>query len=367
MAKRPNGMGTMFKRNGWYYAKLFVNGSFMRKALDTRDRDEARSRLNKLAKGYDLSDEERLAALAVHLRPKTVRRSFDEAWEAYVRAPENVAQSDRAKADNKTLWDGFMRWLLGQDKPRSRLNRKGAYPNADKLADISEKIAAEFVAWLKENRSPETANRFVRVLRRIWQFNRAEPNPWASFRKLKTDSVQRRALSKEEVDFLIAKAEGELKTLFTVGAYTGMRLGDCQRLRWEMVCGDRLMVRTSKTKRLAGIPLHPALAKALGKPKKSGYVMPGIAEWPEWKMSDAVQSHFAACGFEKPQKRAGYGRAMGTVGFHSLRSTFITRLGAAGVPLAVVREMVGHVSEEMSQRYFRADDAMAKRAIAALG
>ena len=42
-------------------------------------------------------------------------------------------------------------------------------------------------------------------------------------------------------------------------------------------------------------------------------------------------------------------------------------LGSAGVPLAVVREMVGHVSEEMSQRYFRADDEMAKKAIEALG
>lgn len=367
MARRANGSGTLYRRNGWYYGQLKVGDGVMRKALDTRDKREAMKRLDVLAKGYDLGDEERLAALAVHLKPKTGRRSFDEAWLEYCRAPENVAQSDLAKSNNKTMWDGFMRWLHGQDLPRSRLNCKGAYPAADCLDDVSEKVAGEFVAWVKANRSPETANKYVRVLKRIWTFNRADANPWSAFRKFKVECVQRRALSRDEVEFLIAKAEGEMRTLFVLGAYTGMRLGDCQRFRWEMVCGDRIMVRTSKTKRLAAIPMHPTLKAELGVQKKSGYVMPEIAGWPEWKISAAVQSHFAACGFEQPQKRAGYKRSMGVVGFHSLRSTFITRLGAAGVPLAVVREMVGHVSEEMSQRYFRADDLMAAKAIAALG
>ena len=75
--------------------------------------------------------------------------------------------------------------------------------------------------------------------------------------------------------------------------------------------------------------------------------------------------------FYKPLRVFALARLTGlepaTFGFHSLRSTFITRLGEAGVPLAVVREMVGHVSEDMSQRYFRADDSMAAKAIAALG
>lgn len=367
MARRANGSGTLYRRNGWYYGQLKVGDGVMRKALDTRDKREAGRRLDALAKGYDLGDEERLAALAVRLKPKSGRRDFGEAWIAYLRAPENVAQSESARVNNKTMWDGFLRWLKGRDIPRSRLNCKGAYPSADCLDDVTEKVAAEFVEWVKTNRSPETANKYVRVLKRIWTFNRADPNPWAKFRKLAVESVQRRALSKDEVDFLIEKAEGELRTLFVIGAFTGMRLGDCQHLRWEMVCGDQLMVRTSKTKRLAGIPMHRRLKDALGKPKRTGYVLPDMATWPEWQISAAVQRHFAECGFAKAEKKAGYKKAMGDVGFHSLRSTFITRLGAAGVPLAVVREMVGHVSEEMSQRYFRADREMAAKAIAALG
>ena len=86
-----------------------------------------------------------------------------------------------------------------------------------------------------------------------------------------------------------------------------------------------------------------------------------------WKVSAAVQAHFRECGLEDPVKHDDYNKASSVVGFHSLRSTFITRLGEAGVPLPVVRDMVGHVSEEMTMRYFRSDDAMAKRAIEALG
>lgn len=373
MAKRANGAGTLYRRNGWYYGQLRLDGRQVRLSLDTKDRREATRRLDDLARGYDLSDEERLAALAVHLRPKASRLSFDEAWRGYEKAPENLAQSETARANNHTIWTGFMRWLHGWDRPRSRVNCDGAHPSADSIADVTDRVAAEFVEWLKANRSPETANKYIRVMKRVWTLNRAEPNPWGKFRKFRVEAVQRRALSRVEVDFIIDRAEGELRALFTLGAFTGMRLGDCQRFRWEMVAGDRIMVRTSKTKRLAGIPMHPRIRAALeeiaggAKLPRKGYVFKTFAEWPEWKMSEVVQQHFADCGFEKAAKRDGYKKAMGDVGFHSLRSTFITRLGEAGVPLAIVREMVGHVSEEMSQRYFRVNDEMAARAIAALG
>lgn len=354
MAKRPNGAGSLYRRNGWYYAQLKVAGKFMRRALDTRDRREAEKRLNALAVGFDLSDEERLAALAVRLKPKSARRSFDEAWSAYERAPENLGQSARARAEDKSVWETFV-------------ERLGAKSAAYLLDDVTEEIAAEFVEHLKGIRSAHTVNKYIRILKRIWTLNRVADNPWSAFRKLKVEPVQRRALSRVEVDFLIEKAEGELRTLFVLGAYTGMRLSDCQRFRWEMVSGDRLMVRTTKTKRLAVIPAHPVLKAEIGPPKKSGYVMPELASWPKWKISNHVQRHFIACGFATQSKRPGNYKASVEIGFHSLRSTFITRLGEAGVPLAVVREMVGHVSEEMSQRYFRADADMAAKAIAALG
>ena len=354
MARRANGAGTLYRRNGWFYAQIKVGASVMRKALDTRDKREAVRRLDALAAGFDLGDEERLAALAVRLKPKTARRSFDEAWAAYIAAPENVAQSVRARGEDTSIWKSFRVFLERQSV-------------AYLLDDVTENLASDYFLSISARFTPSTINRHLRVLNRIWRINRVEPNPWSSFRRLTVVPVQRRALSKAEVDLLISKADGELRTLFILGVYTGLRLGDCQRFRWESVAGDRIMVRTSKTKRLAAIPIHPLLKEAMGEPKKEGYLLPELAAMPIWSLTYRVQRLFAACGFETRQKRATGARSAVVVGFHSLRSTFITRLGEAGVPLAVVREMVGHVSEEMSQRYFRADDDMAAKAIAALG
>lgn len=354
MARRANGSGTLYRRNGWYYAQLKVGASIMRKALDTRDKREAVKRLDVLAAGFDLSDEERLAALAVRLKPRSERRSFDEAWQAYISAPENAAQSTRARGIDSAIWTAFVKFTK---------KHSAAYL----VDDITENLASDYFTDINSRLSPSSVNRHMRVLKRVWRINKVEPNPWAEFRRLDVIPIQRRALSKAEVDLLISKADGELRTLFILGVYTGLRLGDCQRFRWESVAGDRIMVRTSKTKRIAALPIHPLLKEAMGAPKKEGYLLPELAAMPIWSLTYRVQRHFAACGFTTRQKRANGLRSGVVVGFHSLRSTFITRLGEAGVPLAVVREMVGHVSEEMSQRYFRADDDMAAKAIAALG
>ena len=367
MSRRANGKGTLYRRNGWYHAQMKLAGKMTRMTLHTRDRAEAVKRLNALTLGSELSDDERLAALAVHLRPKGSRRDFDEAFKEYARSPENVSQSDGAKSEDEGVWRCFLRWLRGQHKPESRLNCEGAHPDALCLSDISQSIASEFVLWMRDNRSPNTANKTVRILRRIWKLNGAEPNPWLAFRKIKTAPVKRRAFTRKEVDKIIDNAKGELRTLFVIGAYTGLRLGDCQRLRYESIDAKAGVIRTGKTGKVVRIPIHPTLRAAIGTMKKSGYVLKEISTWPKWKISNAVQSHFRDCGLYEAVKQDGYKKSCILVGFHSFRSTFITRLGEAGVPLPVVRDMVGHVSEEMTMRYFRADDAMAAKAIAALG
>jgi len=367
MSRRPNGAGSMYKRGRTWYSRMKINGEFVRLSLGTTDRVEARRRLDKLAKGHDLPDDERLAALMVHFKPKSARRTFDAAWEEYTRSPVNIAQTEHAQSDDYGAWKTWMRWLHGQDVLGSRLNCKATHPEVICLDDANAKVAAEFVEWLKANRSPQTSNKIVRILRRVWRLNGMDDNPWAAFRKFKTDASKRRAFSREEVDMIIDRADGELKVLFTIGAYTGMRLGDCVNLRYESIDGKAGVIRTGKTGKVVRIPIHPKLLAAIGRLKPSGYVLPVMSTWPRWKVSDAVQSHLRACGLEEPVKRDGYKKASSIVGFHSLRSTFITRLGEAGVPLPVVRDMVGHVSEEMTMRYFRNDDAMAKRAIAALG
>ena len=54
------------------------------------------------------------------------------------------------------------------------------------------------------------------------------------------------------------------------------------------------------------------------------------------------------------------------MGFHSLRSTFVSMMVEAGVPLAIVRALVGHVDEEITLRYYRMEEERARAEIAKL-
>lgn len=374
MKRRANGSGTLFKRNGMYYAKIEVGGKIMKKSLDTRERSEAKKRLDTLAMGFDLGDEERLAALTVRLRPRSGQRDLEEGWKAYRAAPECLSQSVGAALEDRAVWDAFSLWLFGREDEDEKKCIEGHHPEVCCLDDVSSAIAVEFIGSIRSTGSPQRANKFVRILSRIWRFNETPSNPWTRIQKFRVAAVQKRALTPDEVDFLIERAEGELKVLLTIGAYTGMRMMDCARLQWEKIFNGRIMTRTTKTRRLAGMPLHPVLARALegvvpeaDRARRRGPILAEMSSWPKWKVTGVVQRHFVACGLETQQQVEGYKKAVCDVGFHSFRVTFITRLAAAGVPLAVVKDMVGHVSEEMSQRYFRINQDMAARAIAALG
>ena len=51
--------------------------------------------------------------------------------------------------------------------------------------------------------------------------------------------------------------------------------------------------------------------------------------------------------------------------FHSLRHSSVTLLKEAGIPLAVVMELIGHESEAMSQNYTKVGDEALEKAAAA--
>jgi hypothetical protein len=55
-----------------------------------------------------------------------------------------------------------------------------------------------------------------------------------------------------------------------------------------------------------------------------------------------------------------------TVGFHSLRHTFVSLCRAAGTPLSVVEAIVGHSSPAMTQHYTHTGEVAARAAIALL-
>lgn len=176
-------------------------------------------------------------------------------------------------------------------------------------------------------------------------------------------------LTKEEADALIAAATDPAVAL-AIG--TGMRSGELRALRWEDVGDTHITVRYGKpnspTKggRVRKVPILPVAARALAELRKDrpdGDAR-GVA------VLRAVRSTFRAKGqvVEREAWRAwlaacGVGRR---VRFHDLRHTTATLLltGAWGEPwtLEEVKEMLGHSSVKVTERYARATGSLADRA-----
>jgi len=69
--------------------------------------------------------------------------------------------------------------------------------------------------------------------------------------------------------------------------------------------------------------------------------------------------------FSKSGKGFGVRRASSELPFHSLRHTSVTLLKDAGIPQAVVQELIGHDSQQMSALYTHVgQEALAKAAAA---
>ena len=367
--------GQLFKRNGWYYFKRQENGKTLCRSCKTKDRAEAEKAAEDFSVGSGLPEKTRLAVLREFLQPDFSNPSMQAAFDLFARHPRNIGMKPDTLGHLRGHWNFLVRWLHGYHKEGSRLNCVGRHREVKKVGQLSQEIADEFVAWVKENSAPNTVNKYIATYKRVWNAVNAPANPWAKFAKLPQPPLQRRSLTPPEIKAILDTAEGDAKTLFTIGAYTGLRLSDCAAVRWDDFSKDLsvLRIKPRKTKDSSGVlvslPVHSILKERLKElsPKKSGYVIPAYANLPSWKLNVVVRQVFKSCGLTNSVKAKGYSRKTPIVGFHSLRATFVTSLCEAGAPLAMVQAIVGHVNSEITQMYYRADTERARAYLEKLG
>ena len=368
MGRRRNGSGTLYRRGATYYAQIKVGGRTLRLSTGETNKRRATARLDALARGYDLSDEERLAAVEAALRPHEDDVPIEAAFDRYMAGPRRPATA--SKANNRRIaWLRFYRWAKGGNKNADGKPIPPALPRLRTLDEVDEQTAAKFVKEMRGRYAPQTLTQTVSELSQLWRGLRMVRNPWKEIPPERGGGVPRRAFTDGELRRVLAGADGELRTLLMVGAYTGLRIGDAATLRWESVSPDMatIALMPRKTAHTSGmtvtIPVHPALRACLGRHGGAGYIMPTMAAKTPTKRCDAVQRHLRRCGIATSERRDGYHVRVAVYGFHSLRATFVTRLADIGMPLAQIQGMVGHVSPRMTMHYYRADAEAARGAL----
>lgn len=177
----------------------------------------------------------------------------------------------------------------------------------------------------------------------------------------KSKNKNRRPFTMPELAKVIEVADEEWRGMIYAGFYTGQRLGDVARMSWKQIDLQKqtLTLQTSKTGRDVKLPLAKTWQEWLqSRPKKEGPIFPRAnaaiqrADGNSAPLSTQVTNMLKKAGLRKPVKKTdGQKRATYELSFHCLRYNATTMLKEAGVPEALVRDIIGHESAIVSRTY----------------
>ncbi len=180
-------------------------------------------------------------------------------------------------------------------------------------------------------------------------------NPVADVRKLKYDNRRTRFLSHEEADMLlteIAKRSQLVHNMSLLSIHTGLRLGEIYSLRWsdvDVVHGVTT-VRNTKSGRTRHVPMTERVKKmftAMTEQSGTGLVFPDRnGQRQKGNISNSFDRAVDALGLNN-----GVDDRRQRVTFHTLRHTCASWMAMAGVELYSIKEILGHQSIAMTERY----------------
>jgi integrase len=185
-------------------------------------------------------------------------------------------------------------------------------------------------------------------------------NPWRSAKPQKDSSLQKhgRAFTMEEVkNILAACCEDWQRHTVMIGLYTGLRLGDVFRLKWENIDFEGSMIRRFKPSKTARhdievcLPLHHSLSSYLSRFRASHG---NIVNAP------CSANRFGEIYFTKIIAKAGLiaGEKV-KLSYHCLRHTFATMLASTGAT-EQERMRLGGWSSAKTAEIYNHDDSRAR-------
>lgn len=258
-------------------------------------------------------------------------RAYERKWLASVRDAAAGRQPERLIADALERWltDHVPR-LRSARQTRNHCRQLLPYITGRKLTEAAQ-VWAEIKA-AEHDKAPATTNHKGRILR---QLSRAAWLEWGWIDRpaaigLLPETHRERFLTLPEVEKLSAAMTSPAGASYVLlAAYTGIRLGHLLRLTSEDVEGSYLRLdRSGKTRRLQMLPLHPkvqAIAEALPLPIGERTLR---KQWTAARETTGIDCRW-----------------------HDLRHTCASWLVQAGVPIEVVKEILGHSSITLTLRY----------------
>jgi integrase len=349
----------------WFAAFRDAKGRQHRQSTGTTDKVRAK----RIAQQYEAVAQKRG-------NPQKVRENFAALYKEFFNDDLPYA----------TVRQFFTRWLKDRQRETShstyvtyRLTVKrflkflGSDADRD-LGSVTKTRITDYRDQLADKLAVPTVNRDVKIVRSIFGQARRDgylfqdPAEGVSILKQRDRAKPRRPLTIQEIQSILSVADPEWQSLIKFGLYTGQRLADLASLTWDQVDLQRGEIRlvTRKTaKRLIipiagplkthidsleppdqlGVPVHPRAFDTLKQNGKVSLLSHHFVDLMAQVGLRSATSH-KATGTGRDGKRKGM-----DISFHSLRHSAVSLLKDAGIPDAVIMELVGHDSAAMSAHY----------------
>lgn len=285
-------------------------------------------------------------------------------------AQEDIAQRQRENMSFEELGNEYLKWAELNKKSWGHDERNLRVHIVPVVGDIRAKdVTASDVermkmACQKKGLAPATVNHCIGLIRHVFNWAMkfgfySGVNPSKDVAKVKHDNKRVRFLSPEEARELLKEVRARSEDYYIISMislYAGLRFGEIMGLTWADVNLKYRVLHLGKTKtsvnRQAHLvdDLHDLLSIRFREREPncspSDYVFPGRSGQRVLKVSNTFVRAVEACGFNE-----GVDDRRHKVTFHTLRHTFASWLAIQGTSLYMIKELLGHATLDMSQRY----------------
>lgn len=297
------------------------------------------------------------------------KMKLEDVLKAYKSKPKQVTK--RTVEEYESYWGKFVEWIKENHSEVKYLN--------EITLEIAEKyLADEWSRGIAERSYNERITKFRALFSLLSKRAGLTKNVWQLTEKMKLKTISKKPLSQKQLKNIFSVASYDMKVLFLIAIYTGLRRGDCCTLQWKDIDFEKNIIskipsKTRSYNKKIEIPLHGVLRNFLiniqNQENESEFVLPEIAHRyltaPEY-LTKKIRKTFEKAGIITSIERNGATRKAPVYGFHSFRHSFVSLCANQNIPVHVVMELVGHNSKIVHQIYQHASKEQKIKAIDSL-
>ena len=298
--------------------------------------------------------------------PQSLKEKREMAQKAEREEKIQAIESEAERITLKEVFDKYLEIHKTETTEATWQNTERYYRNwideklgKKKLIDITVDDIHSVITQALSTRSTRTADFIRAVFRQIFNFAKKrdlyfKDNPAMKIKIKMKDNRRTRFLTQDEARMLLEelqKHSPDVHDITLLSLYSGMRAGEIFNLQWEHVIwhSERIAIVDPKNGESRMEPMHPLVKEMLQKryySDKEGYV---------FKAKDGGRIQKLSRTFARTVKALGLNDKITdsrqNLVFHSNRHTYASWLVMNGVDLYTTQKLMGHKSNQMTQRY----------------